>query len=60
MMVILQKKFHRLKTQRALILRGFLVRYGEPLRLGCCYLFISIQPFAYVVANYACYDRDKK
>lgn len=39
---------------------GFLVRYGEPLRLGCCYLFIPVQPFAYVVANYTCYNRDKK
>ena len=48
------------KPQRALILWGFLVRYGEPLRLGCCYLFIPVQPFAYVVANYACYNRDKK
>ena len=48
------------KPQRALILWGFLVRCGEPLRLGCCYLFISIQPFAYVVANYTCYNRDKK
>ena len=48
------------KPQRALILWGFLVRYGEPLRLGCCYLFIPVQPFAYVVANYTCYNRDKK
>ena len=39
---------------------GFLVRYGELLRLGCGCLFIPIQPFAYVVANYSCYDRDKK
>ena len=48
------------KPQRAPILWGFLVRYGEPLRLGCCYLFIPVQPFAYVVANYTCYNRDKK
>ena len=48
------------KPQRALILWGFLVRYGELFRLGCCYLFIPVQPFAYVVANYACYNRDKK
>lgn len=39
---------------------GVLVRHGELLRLGCGCLFVSIQPFAYVVADYACYDRDKK
>nr|DAP98220.1 MAG TPA: hypothetical protein [Caudoviricetes sp.] len=38
----------------------FLARYGELVRLGCCCLFISIQPFAYVVANYTCYDGDNK
>nr|DAM99820.1 MAG TPA: hypothetical protein [Caudoviricetes sp.] len=39
---------------------GFLVHYGEPLRLGCCCLFISVQPFTNVVANYACQYRDKE
>ena len=39
---------------------GFSIRYGELLRLGCSYLFIPVQPFAYVVANHTCYDRDKK
>ncbi len=39
---------------------GFLVHYGEPLRLGCCCLFISVQPFTSVVANYACQYRDKE
>ena len=48
------------KPQRALILWGFLVRYGEPLRLGCCCLLISVQPFAYVVADHSCSDRNKK
>ena len=48
------------KTPEAAILWGFLVRYGEPLRLGCCCLLVSVQPFAYVVANYTCYNRDKK
>ena len=48
------------KTPEAAILWGFLVRYGELLRLGCGCLFIPIQPFVYVVANYTCYDRDKK
>lgn len=38
----------------------FLAHYGEPILLGCCCLFIPIQPLAYVVANYTCYDRDNK
>lgn len=50
----------RRKNPRGCHLWGFLVRYGEPLRIGCCCLFISVQPFAYVVANYTCYNRDKK
>ena len=33
---------------------GFLARYGELFRLGCCCLVSAVQPFAYVVANYAC------
>ena len=48
------------KNPRGCLLWGFLVRYGEPLRLGCCCLFISVQPFAYVAANYTRYNRDKK
>ena len=39
---------------------GFLARYGELVRLDCCCLVSTIQPFAYVVANYTCYDGDKK
>lgn len=39
---------------------GFSVRYGELIRLGWCYLIVSVQPFAYVVADYTCYDRNKK
>ena len=39
---------------------GFLARYGELLRSGCCCLLISVQPFAYVVANHTCHDRDNK
>ena len=39
---------------------GFLARYGELFRLDCCCLSSAVQPFAYVVANYACYNRDKK
>lgn len=39
---------------------GFLARYGELFRLGCCCLFISVQPFAYVVANHTRNDRDNK
>ena len=39
---------------------GFLARYGELLRSGCRCLLISVQPFAYVVANHTCYDRDNK
>ena len=39
---------------------GFLARYGELFRLDCCCLMSAVQPFAYVVANYACYNRDKK
>ena len=39
---------------------GFLARYGELFRLGCCCLSSTVQPFAYVVANYACYNGDKK
>ena len=50
----------RRKNPRGCHLWGFLVRYGEPLRIGCCCLFISVQPFAYVAANYTCYNRDKK
>lgn len=38
----------------------FLALYGELFRLGCCCLFISIQPLAYVVANHTCCDRDNK
>lgn len=55
-------EFHMLLNEnpRGGRLWGFLVRYGELFRLGCCYLFIPVQPFAYVVANYACYNRDKK
>ena len=34
---------------------GFLARYGELFRLGCCCLASAVQPFAYVVANYAKY-----
>ena len=48
------------KTPEAAILWGFLVRYGEPLRIGCCCLFISVQPFAYVVADYTCHNREYK
>ena len=33
---------------------GFLARYGELIRLGCCCLLFTVQPFAYVVANYTC------
>jgi len=33
---------------------GFLARYGELFRLGCCCLASAVQPIAYVVANYAC------
>ena len=29
-------------------------RYGELIRLGCCCLLFTVQPFAYVVANYTC------
>ena len=50
----------RRKNPRGCHLWGFLVRYGEPLRIGCCCLFISVQPFAYVAANYTRYNRDKK
>ena len=50
----------RRKNPRGCHLWGFLVRYGEPLRIGCCCLFISVQSFAYVAANYTCYNRDKK
>ena len=39
---------------------GFLARCGELFRLDCCFLSSAVQPFAYVVANYACYNRDKK
>ena len=39
---------------------GFLARYGELFRLGCCCLSSAAQPFAYVVANYVCYHGDKK
>ena len=39
---------------------GFLARYGELFRLDCCCLSSAVQPFAYVVANYTYYDRDKK
>ncbi len=39
---------------------GFLARHGELVRSGRCCLSISIQPFAYVVANYICHDGDKK
>ena len=39
---------------------GFLARYGELFRLGCCCLASAVQPIAYVVANYTCYNRDKK
>ena len=39
---------------------GFLARHGELVRLGCHCLFVSVQPFAYVVAGYTCYDGDKK
>ncbi|GMN96660.1 MULTISPECIES: hypothetical protein [Blautia] len=39
---------------------GFLARFGELFRLDCCCLMSAVQPSAYVVANYACYDRDKK
>lgn len=39
---------------------GFLARYGELFRLDCCCLMSAVQPFAYVVANYTCYNRDKK
>ena len=55
-------EFHMLLNEnpRGARLWGFLVRYGEPLRLGCCCLFISVQPFTNVVANYACQYRDKE
>ena len=39
---------------------GFSCSLRRTDRLGCCCLFISVQPFAYVVANYTCYNRDKK
>ena len=39
---------------------GFLARYGELFRLGCCYLLSTAQPFAYVIANYICQHGDKK
>lgn len=39
---------------------GFLARYGELSRLGCCCLFISVQPLAYVVANHTRCDRNNK
>ena len=48
------------KTPEGQVLWGFLALYGELFRLGCCCLFISAQPFAYVVANYTCYNRDKE
>lgn len=48
------------KTLRVAALRVFLFVNGEPIRSGCYCLFISIQPFAYVIANYTCYDRNKK
>ena len=40
--------------------RGLLARHGELSHSGCCCLFFSVQPFAYVVANYTRYDREKK
>ena len=41
-------------------LRGFScsLRRANPFRL--LLPIISVQPFAYVVANYTCYNRDKK
>ena len=39
---------------------GFSCSLRRTDRLGCCCLFISVQPFAYVAANYTCYNRDKK
>ena len=52
---------HRLETPLSgCQLWGFLVCYGELFRLDCCCLSSAVQPFAYVVANYACYNRDKK
>lgn len=41
-------------------LLGVLAHYGELFRLCCCRLIIAIQPFAYVVADYICYDGDKQ
>lgn len=55
-------EFHMLLNEnpRGARLWGFLVRYGEPLRLGCCCLSVTVQPSAYVVASYTCSDRNKK
>lgn len=39
---------------------GFLARCGELLRIGCCCLIISVQPFAYVVTNHTCCDGNYK
>ena len=50
---------HQTKTPEVL-LGGFLAHYGELIRPGCGCLIISVQPFAYVVANYPCYGGDKK
>jgi len=50
----------RIENPRGCHLWGFLARYGELFRSGCRCLFISIQPFADIVANYTCSDRDKE
>ena len=52
---------YKTKTPEDLALWGFLARYGELIRMYWLrILFISIQPLAYIIANYARYDRDKK
>ena len=63
-MIITAKECGEIPSGKVKALRvaalGFLARYGELFRLGCCCLSSTVQPFAYVVANYACYNGDKK
>ena len=39
---------------------GLSVLYPDDQSDGCCCLFVTVQPFADVVANYTCDDGDKK